>query len=651
MIDRLGHLGDAAAETDEVYTDLLASSASNDWDVGRGGQRREVTRKLLGRLAAYTRLNGLPVKDDSTVSTTFLKWLSRKEWKNAAERPKKTSQRKKSKAAKQAPSFSEITSASLTVKSILSDEIVGESSRQLPKSYTDTLEFIPVEKPSVAGVREAPAKSIIENGVKGDDGGILEAFLNRCAHPVQPSKLSETEDTMHPVDVCVHLLRCFDELSQKNERAALLILKWIPLLSREQGSTDFWKLLFSASDNPMPQRVRDDVITVCVSCWIESHVEACVSWVSSIPTDASDYCFLRLTRFLASTSCSSPGHLGSFSDQSAMFGLASWCGGPKENAASRTATDVAIRSLSDEKFVEDSYRRNGLPASTSLLLQIACADREKARNVTDSILECMSSSSTERPNRVALEAVLLRIYLRRPHWLQLGKAAVRSALVSAVTSHSNVWSEWRSTFDDQLENMLEAFVAGDLRLTRPFQDLSRSHPLIVLRKIPEMILLLTRDATTGSHHESDSRVVRGQGLAGPRETNFNDRTVRVAVRHWGYCYTESLWVAFLDVFAGIPKEVMFNCGLDLGVLDYLSIYLQLMSVQLQLRTADKAARLKGKLMDCFAAFQRTSPSSWRQWLSSSIGRSEVRHVLMSCEFISPQEALESLKPPTAACSA
>lgn len=56
MIDRLGLLGESALDMDMTFRELLAPSASSQWDIGRMGQKKEISRKLLGRLSAYARL-------------------------------------------------------------------------------------------------------------------------------------------------------------------------------------------------------------------------------------------------------------------------------------------------------------------------------------------------------------------------------------------------------------------------------------------------------------------------------------------------------------------------------------------------------------------------------------------------------------------
>lgn len=102
-------------------------------------------------------------------------------------------------------------------------------------------------------------------------------------------------------------------------------------------------------------------------------------------------------------------------------------------------------------------------------------------------------------------------------------------------------------------------------------------------------------------------------------------------------------VTLLDVVLLVHQEVLFTCGPSTGLLDFLTVYLELVSVQLQLRTADKAARLKSKLATLFTAFKQANAQAWSGWLSREVGELEIRHMLMSVDFITPTEAVESLK--------
>ena len=81
--------------------------------------------------------------------------------------------------------------------------------------------------------------------------------------------------------------------------------------------------------------------------------------------------------------------------------------------------------------------------------------------------------------------------------------------------------------------------------------------------------------------------------------------------------------------------------------DFLEVYLRLIFIQTQLRTSDRFPRLKRKYGDMLKAFENSNPEEWESWLNSetsdlnSLGA--VRNVLMSCDFISHQQAIDYVK--------
>ena len=85
----------------------------------------------------------------------------------------------------------------------------------------------------------------------------------------------------------------------------------------------------------------------------------------------------------------------------------------------------------------------------------------------------------------------------------------------------------------------------------------------------------------------------------------------------------------------------------MGMKDFLEVYLRLVFIQTQLRTSDRFPRLKRKYGDMLKAFEKSNPVEWESWLKSEISDLEslgaVRNVLMSCDFISHQQAIDYVK--------
>lgn len=88
----------------------------------------------------------------------------------------------------------------------------------------------------------------------------------------------------------------------------------------------------------------------------------------------------------------------------------------------------------------------------------------------------------------------------------------------------------------------------------------------------------------------------------------------------------------------------------MGLDRFLGAYLRLMSVQTQLRPSDRLARLKGKLSDFFSAFRGANMVGWEKWMRQEVSGLEslgsTRNVLLSCDMISHQEAIQSVKSET-----
>jgi hypothetical protein len=137
--------------------------------------------------------------------------------------------------------------------------------------------------------------------------------------------------------------------------------------------------------------------------------------------------------------------------------------------------------------------------------------------------------------------------------MNLGVAMLRSALKEAVEKFASEWLSWRSPMDDVFENLMMLLVqSGVPGLVVPaLVDDAKKHPLLILRKLGRMEELLEQDATAHSAFLGDSErrgVISGRSLIDPVIARVDATTsLKVTVRHWGYNYTESIWISFLDI--------------------------------------------------------------------------------------------------------
>jgi hypothetical protein len=193
--------------------------------------------------------------------------------------------------------------------------------------------------------------------------------------------------------------------------------------------------------------------------------------------------------------------------------------------------------------------------------------------------------------------------------------------------------------------MLNTLSSGETRVMPNLADLCRRHPLLILRKLPFMSRLLQEDAALPySDYKVKREVINGQDPSGSLEVNFHEhKRVTLRIHHWGYSYMETLWISFLDVLSATPPQVMFTCGPKVGLLEFLGVYVELMSVQLDLLVENRTSRLKDKVEDVFAKFRQHGRTDWNDWLLSTIDGVEVRHMLVTCSLISPDEAIGARK--------
>jgi integrator complex subunit 1 len=646
MIDRLGRLGDSVEDKDEAFLALLVPSASSDWDIGRVGSRHEISRKLLGRISAYMRLNNVTFGEkDSEVSATFLAWLSRECRAHKDRKPKKTKQKKP--GASVADSLSSLAAASSVLSTLeqgavspVSDFTMGRwgGSMDELKRYEESSRITPADDMGSDSAKAFITSCLSDNQFVALDEWLGSFFAN---HGIDVSK-SESAKDHDFVDLSAELLRGYKSLEHPLDGTTRIIFKWVPRISQCKGNPDLWQIMFCRSLEKAQSSFSCQLLTKCLASWTEQHVNSCRDWILGMAdNNEDDYDCDLFATFIVSTSRQLSSQVDRFSETSPLSIESDW-------ANSRpfviSCTKIAMRCLkqcpADSK--ETVSRRNGLPPGLTLILLVARRGKKQLQCVTEGILQELSASEGEDEDiHKIFGGIFLRLYLSFPQWMDLGSPVVRTALMQASEAFSSHWTDWRSDFDDKLDDMFDAVISGELRLTKPLTEMARKHPLLLLRKLQAWSRSLESDATCNGRESNG--VISGQHLSGPRTAKLCGKIVRVTIRHWGYSFTEPVWIALLDIISAIPREVLFTCGPKLGLLDFLAVYLQLMSVQIQLLSANEAARLKDKLAEFFGAFQEHSPKGWKSWLGSKIGETEVRHMLMVCDYITPQQAIESLK--------
>ena len=680
MIDRLGKLGEKALDKTKTFNQLLVPSAASEWDIGRLGKRKEVSKKLMGRLSAYSRMYQLSkLEGKELVSFTFLDWLS--DSCQASDISKKSKSKKERTSS--SPIFTSLDSAGSILRGLSEGYIdsTGKSGTQLGGDASTMARFLPfrcadqLNSPTSLENIEEVSKflySIFER----NELACLDQWLNdNFSWPtLSPNKKrKEREVTIAKIrgeELAFLLLRSFSELERKVEGLGSSILKWVPMLSIRAGTPELWKLLFGVGQKP--SFIWSSLIMKCCQCWSRSHVMKCRNWI--LAGDREEELELgNVVRFLVHTSSLGSLHVECFAEASL----------PPEDSAWARSEDLVVRASclaldclvtqEGESIQKQLCSRDEPPECVVLLLLIARMGRKQLQCISQAVVERIQKGEEE--NRAALLAVILRLYAYYPQSMNLGVAILRSVLKEAVEAYSRPWLTWRSPLDDQFQDMTDSVIAnnGSQKLVQALSDVSKKHPLLMLRKLGIMEYSLEMDAMVRQPSATTDKrgVLYGHSLNDPLPAKVNGRMVKLSVKHWGFNFTENIWLAFFDIvsagmfsstlsfprnvacallipcLSSVPREVLFECGTKMGLLNFLGVYLRLMFVQTQLRTSDRLSRLKGKMSEFFDAFKASNIEGWEKWLATeppglpSLGG--TRNVLMSCNFISHQQAIDSLK--------
>jgi hypothetical protein len=649
MVDRLGRLGSKSDQMDAVFADLLTPSASSAWDIGRVGRRRDLARNLLGRLSAYFRLNGISTDDKygGEINMTFLTWLS--DHCKSTVQPKARKTKQKRPRVVQYGCLADVRAASSLLSNLDSERsgFITDDQVDLTSDSVETFQEIENNDPTMPSlVTDGPAVAdYVTLCVKHDKFVLLDAWFEaNFENDRIDSFLRKSVMHRQYADIAFKLIESISTRCFVSNGMSSAVLKWLPRLSSSGASPELWRLLFvqHLTSEGLRDPLRANLLACAVQSWSSSHVSDCSEWIMQLSPEEANAIDCELASLFLKSACEQPS-----ANVEALFGPSidfgsSWAG-TREFVIS--ATRIALISFKQMSHSESKNRlrgRHGLPAGFDLVFLLAKCGKNQLRCVCEEIAHELINSGEEEGNRSVFGNLLLRLYLCFPNWMDLGSAAARQVLMSAAEDNAANWLSWRSTHDDKINEVLDLFCSGDTRVGKSLADLARKQPLLILRKIPWLSILLKRDATIDFESQQERRgVTTGQNVAGKRDAMFRGTLVQVSVLHWGYTFTESLWVAVLDVLFSMPREVLFRCGAKVGLTGLLETYLLLMSVHLQLLGANKAERVKTKLADAFSAFRETNPDGWQTWLRTKIEDSEVRHLLLSCNFISPQECSEA----------
>ena len=610
---------------DSAYRNLLVPSASSEWDIGRVGNSEDVARRLFGRLSAYLRAGTL----DEKSSSSFVRWLQ-KECRGASS--PKSRPAKKARKSKSVVTIPDLSS----VSALLRGPFISEKGDSIGPSVdvSDLDDLISKPGSSKKSTNHTNIVDIIQESFSMESPQVLHESLE------QYTGTDDVKKSPTPNQIAVHLSKQIQDLGSKPRWAVTAILRWLPSLSREADTPELWKVIFAKQDDLL-SLFLDELILLCIQAWSQSHIQSCNKWISSInPDELKSLSARRLADFLVKTSKLAPPEMDPLDDTPLLDTNPEW-GTSEAHAAS--VANVCIQAAVESADREPNFdSRNALPAWLVMLQLLGKRGKKQLVYLTETMLS-FQKENPDSEGLSLLDGAVLRLYLLQPFWMNVGSSPVRMSLLRASEAHAVSWADWRSPVDAMLDEAINNLASGEPRAARVLNDHARKHPLLILRKTNHFVTVLDEDATVKEGAIDIRGVVHGKNLSGPAEAWFLGKSVRVHIKHWGFSFTEPLWNIVLDIFMGIPKEVIFQSGISVGFLDLLNTYLRLLSVQLHLLSAEATAKLKVKFAEVLKVFGQSNAKGCQAWWATVVDGSEVRNMLVSCDLLSPQQAIESIR--------
>lgn len=402
---------------------------------------------------------------------------------------------------------------------------------------------------------------------------------------------------------------------QKNVNAAL---SHVPRVRKLDATTLMWELLFSSK---VEGTTSSDLVLNCIRSWSPHHIRLCRNWI----------------RYSVD-----PGNPGINVERVAEFLL--YCSREADEAIGdyNYYASIAVECLLREPYpVCIFWCRNSYPVGLSLGLLTGDIGDRAFQVIWTMAVEAISTHGLTR-HTTGVKALLLHLYLQHPQLVNSASIETRHFLVNASDA-LNFWWTWRSSSDDRIQEMIDAFCSGNSRAAKMLSEWSRKHPLLVIRKSSYIVNALERDGRADFAKIDGRGTICGQDMVTPRVVTYLGRDAHINIRYWGCTYTESIWVTFLDILMSAPREVLFGNCVRLGLLDLACLYLKLIDVQVNLTSHERSKRLKAKFVEFCDSFRQYNSHSWVAWLACTIEAKEVRLVMLSCGMLSADQARDSLR--------
>lgn len=223
--------------------------------------------------------------------------------------------------------------------------------------------------------------------------------------------------------------------------------------------------------------------------------------------------------------------------------------------------------------------------------------------------------------------------------MNLSDSKTRGILIESVNFFSEEWIDWRTSLDNQLKLSIKYLEANpNQRQQQLLSDLAKRYPLLVVRELALFTRTLKRDATACYKTDIERRGRVNKLLDNqPIDAKTSYGMVKVSVTHWGYSFTEPLWISILEIMDSIPNEVLYACGIKMGLLELLNLYISLIVVQMEVGVVSFTSTLKSKLSKILLTFQPSNKIEYDRWSASNLkeleGKGSISNMLKAYRII------------------
>uniref|UniRef100_A0A7S2W5F1 Uncharacterized protein n=1 Tax=Eucampia antarctica TaxID=49252 RepID=A0A7S2W5F1_9STRA len=204
--------------------------------------------------------------------------------------------------------------------------------------------------------------------------------------------------------------------------------------------------------------------------------------------------------------------------------------------------------------------------------------------------------------------------------MNLSDSQTRGILIQSVNLYSKEWVHWRTSLDDQLDLSIECLAMNpNQRQQQILSELAKRYPLLVVRGIHLFTRTLKQDGSFSKYSDIEKRGRVNNLLNNePMDARTSFGILKVRVTHWGYSFTEPLWTSVLEIIDSIPKEVLYACGIEMGLLDLLNLFMSLIAVQVEVGVSSYISILKSKLSQSLLIFKSSNRSEFDRWTASNL---------------------------------